>query len=103
VLLDLGIQQQPASGNGAQACLGRRQRGDERARPQSCQSPQQRHLAAHLVELLTQGIRGADNDGLERLHGMCPGLDRGVTNDLEMADHLDRARAGFRLTYSLAA
>ena len=40
VLLDLGIQQQPALGDCAQARLGRRQRGSERAGSQGCQPPQ---------------------------------------------------------------
>ena len=51
---------------------------------QGCQPPQECHLAADLVELLAQGIRRADDDCLERLHGLCPGLDRGVASDLEM-------------------
>ena len=96
VLLDLGIQQQPAPGDCAQARLGRCQRGSERARPQGYQPPQESHLAADLVELLAQGIRRADDDCLERLHGLCPGLDRGVASDLEMTDHLDSASAGLR-------
>ena len=35
-----------------------------------------------------QGGRRADNDGLERLHGLASSLDRCVACDLEMADHL---------------
>ena len=103
VLLDLGIQQQPAPGDCAQARLGRRQRGSERAGSQGCQPPQERHLAADLVELLAQGVRRADDYCLERLHGLRPRLDRGVASDLEVTDHLDRARAGLRLSGSLAS
>jgi hypothetical protein len=39
----------------------------------------------------------------ERLHGLCPSFDRGVASDLEMTDHLDGARAGLRLSSSLAS
>ena len=60
VLLDLGIQQQPALGDCPQARLGRCQRRSKRAWPQSCQTPQERHLAADLVELLAQGSRRAN-------------------------------------------
>ena len=75
----------------------------ERARSQGCQPPQECHLAADLVELLAQGIRRADDNCLERLHGLCPGLDRGVASDLEMTDHLDHARTGLRLSNSLTS
>jgi len=44
--------------------------------------------------LLAQGRRGADDDGLQRQHGLGPRLDRGVAGDLEMPDHLHLARAG---------
>ncbi len=50
-----------------------------------------------LIKLVAQNIRGANDDGLEYLHGLRPGLDGGVASDLEMADHLDRARAGLGL------
>ena len=50
-----------------------------------------------------RAVRRANDDSLERLHGLCPGFDRGVASDLEMTDHLDRARAGLRLSGSLAS
>ena len=49
-----------------------------------------------------QAIRRADDDSFERLHGLRPYFDRGVTSDLEMTDHFDRACPGLRLTHSLA-
>ena len=56
--------------------------------------PDQRHFADDAVELLAQGNRGTDDQRLERQHGLGPALDRGVARDLEVADHLHRARAG---------
>ena len=41
--------------------------------------------------------------GFERLHGLAPGLDRGVASHFEVADHLDRARAGLRQRSGLAS
>ena len=56
------------------------------------------------VELLAQGVRRADDYCLERLHGLgVLAFYCGVASDLEVTDHLDRARAGLRLSGSLAS
>ena len=63
----------------------------------------QRHLSGDAVELLAQHRRRADDNGFERLYGLASSLDRGVTDHLEVADHLDRARAELRCCGGLAS
>jgi hypothetical protein len=53
-----------------------------------------RHLARDRLEPLARRGRRADDDGLERQHGLGPRLDRGVAGHLEVADHLDPAGPG---------
>src|SRR3954454_16310565 len=93
---DLLVERQPATGDRAQAGLRRRRRRGDRPRPQGREVPDQGHLAGDAVEPLAQGGRGADDDRLQRHHGLGPSLDRGVARDLEVADHLDRAGARLR-------
>ena len=69
----------------------------------SCQAADQRHLAGDAVKLLAQAGRRSDNDGFHRQHGLGAPLDGGVARDLEVADHLDSAGAGFRQGRGLAA
>ncbi len=72
------------------------------ARSQGRQSPDQRHLAGDAIELLAKGGRGIDDDGLQCLHCLAASFDGRIPRNLEVADHLDRAGAGFRLPARLA-
>src|SRR3954453_10089977 len=100
---DLLVEPQPATGDRAQAGLRRRGRRGDRPRPQGREVPDQGHLAGDAVEPLAQGGRGAEDDRLQRHHGLGPSLDRGVARDLEVADHLDRAGARLRPSGGLPA
>ena len=63
--LDLGVEVEPSTGEGAQAGLGRSRRGGHRPGTQRGEMTDQRHLARDRLELLAQGSRRGDDDGLQ--------------------------------------
>lgn len=99
---DFGVEGQPAASDRPQAGFGGGHRRGERAWAQGGEMSEQRHLAAQAFEVLAQCRGRADDDSLERLHGLAPRLDRRVAGHLEMTDHLDRARPGLRRCGCLA-
>jgi len=94
---NLGIEGQPASRNCSKGGLGRCHGRDHWARPERGQVTDQGHLASKRIKRLAQDGRCVDDEGLERDHRLRSAFHGGVARHLEMADHLDGARAGFGL------
>src|SRR3954447_367853 len=93
MLLDLGIEHEPASRESLQSGLGGRDGRGERARAQTSQMTNQGDATGEAVELLAKGCWRVDDQALERDHGPGPALHGGVAHDLELTDHLDGAGA----------